>query len=70
MDITVYSMPHCNQCKMLKRKLDEREINFLDVEDENKVVELGQQYNIMSAPVVEIDGEFFNMQQAGRKLGL
>jgi len=55
---------------MLKQKLDEKDISFLDVEDEQRAIELGQKYTILSAPIVEIDGEFFNIQQASKVLKL
>jgi glutaredoxin len=64
MEITIYSTPTCSQCKMLKRKLQEKDINFFDICDEEQTLKIAEKTGIMSAPIVEIDGICYNKQKA------
>lgn len=47
----VYSLPTCGQCKVLKKKLENKNISFTVVEDIEKMVELG----IQGVPVLQLD---------------
>jgi len=46
LNIKVYSLPHCSQCKAFCKYLDEKNISYEDIEDIDKIVELGDKYNI------------------------
>ena len=47
----VYSLPTCGQCKVLKKKLENKNIGFTVVEDIEKMLELG----IQGVPVLQLD---------------
>lgn len=47
----VYSLPTCGQCKVLKKKLENKNISFTVVEGIEKMVELG----IQGVPVLQLD---------------
>ena len=70
MEITVYGTPTCNQCKMLKRKLEEKNIEFFYIDDVEMTTRVAERTGIMSAPIVEIDGVSYNLQDAAKKIGL
>lgn len=57
----VYSLPTCGQCKVLKKKLENKNISFTVVEDIEKMLELG----IQGVPVLELeDGTRFTQTEA------
>lgn len=62
--ITVYSLPTCGMCKMLKRELDRNSIIYTTCEDKEKMGKL----NITSVPVLSINGELFSFKDALRKI--
>lgn len=70
MAIIVYGTKTCSQCKMLKRKLEEKNIEFFYIEDEDTIMKLAGKTGIMTAPIVEIDGLCFDLKEAVRKIGL
>ena len=47
----VYSLPTCGQCRVLKAKLKEKNIDFTVVEDTKTMKELG----IQGVPVLQFD---------------
>ena len=47
----VYSLPTCGQCRVLKAKLKEKNIDFTVVEDTETMKELG----IQGVPVLQFD---------------
>ena len=49
--MTVYSLPTCGQCRVLKKKLEEKNISFTVVEDIEVMKELG----IQGVPVLQFD---------------
>jgi glutaredoxin len=70
MEITVYGTPTCNQCKMLKRKLEEKNIEFFYLDDIETTMNVSEKTGILSAPIVEIDGLCYNLQDAAKKINL
>ena len=70
MQITVYSIPNCGSCRFLKQKLNDKNITFTEVEDIDTIVELGMKTNILKAPIVEIDGQYFSDKETITKLSL
>jgi len=64
MEITIYGLEHCSQCKMLKRKLEEKNIEFFYIEDEETIMKIAEKTGIMSVPIVEIDGKVYNKTNA------
>lgn len=47
----VYSQPACGQCKVLKSKLEKKNIKFSVEENVDKMIELG----ISGVPVLQLD---------------
>ena len=58
--VTLYTTSTCPMCKMLKQRLDEKNIEYKTIND----VEILQEKNIMHVPVLEVNNELFNLQQA------
>lgn len=57
--IILYST-NCPKCKILEKKLKEKNIEFLVSNDINKLIERGFQ----EAPVLQIDEEYMNFGKA------
>lgn len=74
--VTIYSTPSCPYCKMVKQYLDEKGVEYTDVDvsaDQDtaaKMVELSGQ---MGVPVIDVDGKIivgFNKDELNAALGL
>lgn len=61
----VFHSTHCPKCKVLKLKLDKKNINY----EENNDVELMVQKGFKSAPVLEVDGVVYNFKEAVEWIG-
>lgn len=70
MTIIVYGTPTCSQCKMFKEKLKENDIDFNSSDDLETLLDLSEKTRIMSAPIVKIEDEFFDIMGAFKKIGL
>ncbi len=62
--IKVYSLPTCGMCKLLKRELDSRSIKYEVCEDVQEMESKG----ISNVPMMEVDGELLNFQNAMKYL--
>jgi glutaredoxin 2 len=51
---------HCPMCRQLERQLGMKNIEFEQVEGEDKIKELG--FN--SAPILEVEGKYMNFSEA------
>ena len=51
--ITVYTTQTCPKCKILKKKLQEKGIEYQEFNDEDEMQRMG----ILSVPVMDVDGE-------------
>ena len=60
MSIIMYSTQMCPKCKVLKTKLQNKEIDFYEVNNVNIMEKRG----IMSVPVLEVDGEMMDFSKA------
>lgn len=61
LQITVYTTNTCPKCQILKKKLKEKNISFLEETDVNKMLEL----DILAVPQMAVDnGELMNFEQA------
>ena len=56
----LYTAESCPRCKVLKLKLDKKNIQYDEVSDVDILVEKG----IKQAPILEVNGEFLNLSQA------
>ena len=57
--IKVYSTG-CPKCKILKKKLDEKNIKYEVVDD----VDLMQELGFTTLPMMDVDGEIYDFKQA------
>jgi glutaredoxin-like YruB-family protein len=61
MEVKVYSTPTCTYCYALKSFLNEKNIDFKDIDiaaDAEKQEEIVKKTGQMEVPVIEINGEF------------
>lgn len=66
MKITLYSVPGCGRCIMLKTLLNSKNIDFTLVENADKEI---QELGFMSAPILKIDDKVYdNIQEAVAKI--
>lgn len=59
MEVILYST-HCPRCLVLEEKLEDADVKFSIVEDENAIKDKG----FLSAPVLEVDGECMDFSKA------
>ena len=58
--ITIYTTETCPKCKILKKKLADKNIDYVEVNDMDKLLEL----NIVEVPVLKIDDTMFDFAAA------
>lgn len=58
--ITIYTTEICPRCKILKKKLTDKNIDYVEVNDRDKLLEL----NILEVPVLKIDDTMFDFAAA------
>jgi glutaredoxin-like YruB-family protein len=74
--VKIYSTPTCPHCRALKEFLDEKGIEYEDVnvaEDEKERNEMVEKSGQMGVPVVDIDGEVivgFDKEKISELLGI
>ena len=59
MKVTVYTT-HCPKCKAVETKLKSKNIDYIEITDENEMQKLGFQ----SVPVIDVDGKIMNFSEA------
>ena len=55
---------HCPNCKALEKMLQTKGIEYEAIEDKDTMVEVGRKANILSAPILEVDGTFYKFADA------
>lgn len=58
--ITVYTQEFCPKCKVLKQKLDNKNIKFIECGDKNILISKGIEFT----PMLEIDEEMMGYAEA------
>ena len=61
--MTLYTT-NCPKCIVLEKKLNNKNINYDKVEDIEKILEVAKEQGIVTAPILEIDGEYFDFSHA------
>lgn len=61
--ITLYTT-HCPKCNILQQKLDQKQIEYEIVDNEETVVEYGKSIGILSTPILDVDGMNFDFNNA------
>lgn len=64
MKIKVYGNVGCTKCVEFKSFLNDNSLEFEEIIDMPKAIELGQKYNIRTLPIVAIDNEVLNFNDA------
>lgn len=63
--IKVYTSPVCPRCRVLKVKLDQKKIEYENIEDQNEIpFDKLNEKGIFSFPVLDIDGELLDYGHA------
>lgn len=62
--MTLYKKPQCPKCSVLEKKLVSKGVDFTVVEDEAATAEIGRREGILSAPILEVNGEYFDFSHA------
>ena len=55
---------------MFKQKLEDNNIDFNSSDDLETLLDLSEKTGIMSAPIVRIEDEYFDIMGAFKKIGL
>lgn len=58
--ITIYTTEACPRCKILKKKLDSKNIQYEEIND----IEILKSLDIYEVPVLEIDNELLEFNKA------
>ena len=58
--ITIFTTATCPKCKILKKKMDEKDIAYEECADEERL----QQMGILSVPVLSVDGQLMDFMEA------
>lgn len=53
---------HCPKCKVIEKKLAQKNIQYIEVTDVDEMQRLG----FKSVPILEVDGKIMNMTDANR----
>lgn len=61
--IILYST-NCPKCKVLEMKLKMKKINFSTVTELSEVIQVGENHNIASAPILQVDDNFYDFKTA------
>ena len=62
MQVTIYTMTHCPQCKRMKEMLSDKHIDFTECNDYDVMASKGIHY----VPMLEVDGVLMDTQEAFR----
>lgn len=64
MEVVLYST-HCPKCKVLESKLNQKGINYEEIND----VKIMREKGFMSAPNLEVDGIVYDFKEAVKWIG-
>ena len=54
---------HCTKCIVLKRLMDEKNINYQEIDDESIYMKVARENRIMSMPFAEINGKMVGTKE-------
>ena len=58
--ITIYTTDTCPKCKILKKKLDSKNIHYKEIND----IEILKSLDIYEVPILEVDNKFLEFNDA------
>lgn len=59
MSVIKFYSTHCPKCSILKKKLDEKKIEYEEINDVEKMIKLG----FTQAPLLEVDGKIMDFKR-------
>jgi len=59
MNVIKFDSTHCPKCSILKKKLDEKKIEYEEINDVEKMIKLG----FTQAPLLEVDGKIMDFKR-------
>ena len=62
--VTLYTT-HCPRCQVLEKKLQDKDIGYTVVDDEDTIIDRG----FMTVPILDVDGETFDFGRAVKWIG-
>ena len=62
-EIVLYSTC-CPKCKAVEILLAKKNVNYILVEDTDKVVKIGEAHDIKSAPILQVGDDFLDFSKA------
>lgn len=54
----------CPKCKVVEAKLRQKKIDYEVESNPDAIVKKGQELNILSAPILQVDEEYYDFQRA------
>ncbi len=63
MSVILYST-HCPKCNVLKKKLDQHQINYDVVTDIDAIQDISNKTGIKTIPILEINNKFMDFKSA------
>ena len=60
MCVTIYTLPTCGKCNVLKAKMNAKGIEFNEVQDTEQMSNMG----ISEVPVLDVDGKMMDFSEA------
>lgn len=64
MDKIILYTTNCPKCKVLEKKLENKNVEFEIVDDIDKVLEIADRFGIMSAPILEVNDNVMEFNKA------
>ena len=61
MTVKMYTT-HCPKCNVMERKLKEANIEFEEIDDNSKVLEVATSLGFTMAPLLEVDGRVMDFK--------
>lgn len=59
-EVIIYTTPTCPRCGVLKKKMNKKNIKFIECQELNKIIEEGY----LSVPILEVDGKYLEINKA------
>lgn len=64
MDKIILYTTNCPKCKVLEKKLENKNVEFEIVDNIDKVLEIADRFGIMSAPILEVNDNVMEFNKA------
>ena len=55
---------NCPKCKVLEKKLDELNLTYDKVYDNDVILSVSRQHKILSAPILQVDDDYYKFSDA------